>query len=274
MIAEAPRTWPKKYDLFGVHVSATTCQEAVEAAIRAARNRVPAVLTHLAAHGIMTVSLDADLRRRVNSFQIVAPDGQPVRWAMNLLHRLGLRDRVYGPDTMLQLCRRAAAERIPIYLYGSTPAVVRSLRDALVRRCPGLIVAGAESPPFGEVSEAERLAAVARINASGAGIVFLGLGCPKQDHFAYDHRQMIPAVQVCVGAAFDFHAGHKRMAPRWMQRHGLEWFFRLCAEPRRLWRRYLVTNTLFIVHLLLTLASRRRREAIPAATEFGSEESA
>jgi N-acetylglucosaminyldiphosphoundecaprenol N-acetyl-beta-D-mannosaminyltransferase len=119
----------------------------------------------------------------------------------------------------------------------------------LIQKFPRLRIAGAEAPPFRRLTPEEDEAMVQRINASGAGLVFIGLGCPKQDHFAADHMDHIQAVQVCVGAAFDFHAGNKRTAPAWMQRRGLEWLFRLFQEPRRLWKRYLVTNTLFLVKL-------------------------
>jgi N-acetylglucosaminyldiphosphoundecaprenol N-acetyl-beta-D-mannosaminyltransferase len=145
---------------------------------------------------------------------------------------------------------------VPVYFYGgSCRDVLEDLSRNLRGRCPGLIVAGAESPPFRALSDEEDAAMVERINDSGAGLVFIGLGCPKQDHFAFDHRERLQAVQVCVGAAFDFHAGRKKMAPAWMQRRGLEWLYRLCQEPRRLWRRYLVTNSLFVQKLLRQWAS-------------------
>jgi len=248
--------WPKKYDLFGVQVSATTYEEATDAIIEAARAGVPATVSLHAAHAVVTASGDPALREAVNTFQIVASDGQPVRWALNLLHRTGLRDRVYGPELTLRLCRAAAEHGVPIYLYGSSPQVIESLKKNLVAKYPGLQVAGAESPPFRPLTPQEDDEMVRRINESGAGIVFVGLGCPKQDWFAYEHRDRINAVQVCVGAAFDFHAGNKKMAPPWMQRHGLEWLFRLCEEPRRLWRRYLVTNTIFASKLGVSLVGQ------------------
>jgi len=238
--------WPPKYELFGVRLSATDYDEAVEAILGAARRRLPAVASFHAVHALITASEDPELREAVNQFELVGPDGQPVRWALNFLHGVGLRDRVYGPELMLRLCRRAASEGVPIYLYGSTPETIEALRTNLVERCPGLRVAGAESPPFRPLSAEEEDRMIRRINGSGAGILFVGLGAPKQDDFASRHRDRIRAVQVCVGAAFDFHAGTKKTAPSWMQRYGLEWFFRLCSDPRRLWRRYLVTNSIFL----------------------------
>lgn len=151
----------------------------------------------------------------------------------------------------------AAYDAIPIYLYGSSPEVIELLQQKLSARFPALPIAGAESPPFRALTPEEDDAVVRRINDSGAGIVFIGLGCPKQDHFAADHADRIRAVQVCVGAAFDFHAGAKPMAPRWMQRHGLEWLYRLSREPRRLWRRYLETNLIFVAKWLAASAAAR-----------------
>jgi exopolysaccharide biosynthesis WecB/TagA/CpsF family protein len=253
------REWPVKYDVLGVHVSATHYDETVDAIARAALAGVPAIVSLHAVHAVVTASGDAHLREAVNSFQMVAPDGQPVRWALNWLYRAGLSDRVYGPELMLRMCERAARDKIAIYLYGgATREILHQLQTALIGRFPGLIVCGAESPPFRPLSDVEDQAVVQRINGSGAGIVFIGLGCPKQDFFAFEHRDRIRAVQVCVGAAFDFHAGSKRMAPRWMQRRGLEWLYRLLQEPRRLGRRYLVTNTQFLVKLAAQLLFRKR----------------
>jgi exopolysaccharide biosynthesis WecB/TagA/CpsF family protein len=178
---------------------------------------------------------------------------------VNLLHRAGLAERVYGPELMLRLCRGAAAAGVSIYLYGGNPEVAEKLRANLTHLCPGLRIAGYEAPPFRPLTPEEDRAVVERINASGAGLVFIGLGCPKQDVFAYEHRDSIRAVQLCVGAAFDFHAGVKPMAPAWMQRRGLEWLYRLIQEPGRLWRRYLVTNSIFLGKLGTAFLSKRRR---------------
>jgi N-acetylglucosaminyldiphosphoundecaprenol N-acetyl-beta-D-mannosaminyltransferase len=245
--------WPQKYNLFGVGVSATTYAEAAETIINAAKQRRPAIVTHLPVHGLVPASLDNSLKAKINSFDLVAPDGQPVRWALARLYNIGLPDRVYGPEAMLQLCGRAAEENVGIYLYGSSPQVISDLEKNLMSRFPALRIAGSESPPYRPLTKRENEAVVARINDSGAGLLFLGLGFPKQDIFAYENRFSLKAVQVCVGAAFDMHAGNKKMAPPWMQRNGLEWFFRLTQEPRRLLPRYLVANSLFILLMAKTL---------------------
>jgi exopolysaccharide biosynthesis WecB/TagA/CpsF family protein len=264
---ETPRNaWPRRCDLFGVRVSATTYDEVCDSIVGAVRAEEPAVVSFHAVHAIVTSSTDRELLRKVNSFDIIAPDGQPVRWALNRLYDARLPDRVCGPELMLRLCERAAAEGISIYLYGSSPEIIDALITNLTQRYEGLIIAGAESPPFRKLSAEEDAEMVRRINDSGAGIVFIGLGCPKQDHFAADHRDRIRGVQVCVGAAFDFHAGHKKVAPAWMQRRGLEWVYRLIQEPRRLWRRYLVTNTLFIQKFVLQWGSMWLR-GVPSAKQ-------
>jgi N-acetylglucosaminyldiphosphoundecaprenol N-acetyl-beta-D-mannosaminyltransferase len=244
-----PIQWPEKRDLFGVRISQTDYAGAEEAIMSAARQGASAVVTHLPVHGVVTGVRDRAYREKINSFEIAAPDGQPVRWALNWFHSAGLVDRVYGPELMLRLCRRAAREGVSIYLYGSTPGVLDALQRRLRESCPGLEIAGSESPPFSQMTMEEDELSVRRINDSGAGLVFIGLGLPKQDCFAQAHRDRIQAVQVCVGAAFDFHAGTKKTAPAWMQRSGLEWLFRLASEPRRLWRRYAGTNTLFVLLL-------------------------
>ena len=243
--AAGPVRWPPKYDVLGTEVTASTYDELVPLLIDAATRRQSALATFLPVHGIVTAATDAKYRYRVNAFDVVGPDGQPVRWALRQLHGVALSDRVYGPELMIRLCAAAADHGVSIYLYGSTPDVLEALSAKLAERCPELHIAGMESPPFRPLTTAETADAVGRINASGAGLVFIGLGCPRQDAFAYENRHAIKAVQLCVGAAFDFHAGTKRMAPAWMQNHGLEWLFRLTQEPGRLWRRYLVTNTLF-----------------------------
>ena len=241
--------WPQKFDVLGVGISAAGYDTAVELVIEAGRRRQSAVVSHFAVHAVVSAAEDANLREQVNTFDLVAPDGQPVRWALRWLYKIRLHDRCYGPEMMARVCQRAAAEGISIYLYGSTNEVLAKLGENLTARDPELQIAGSESPPFRALTPAEEDAMVCRINDSGAGIVFIGLGCPKQDRFAARFRNRLHAVQICVGAAFDFHAGTKKSAPPWMQRRGLEWLFRLWQEPGRLWRRYLTTNSVFVAKL-------------------------
>jgi exopolysaccharide biosynthesis WecB/TagA/CpsF family protein len=257
-----PLRLPSRHDVLGVSVSATSCEELLELLLRAASEAVPLTVDHLSVHGLAEAARDPGFATVLNGLDVLAPDGQPVRWALNRLWNTGLERRVYGPELMLRLCEGAARRGIGVYLYGGRPAVVGRLRERLLERFPSLRIVGCEAPPFRALSEPEDRALVERIEGSGAGLFFIGLGCPKQERFAFEHRERIRAVQLCVGAAFDFHAGVKPMAPRWMQDHGLEWLFRLGSEPRRLLRRYLVNNTSFAARMtgeLIRCWARRQR---------------
>lgn len=249
--------WPPKHDIFGVQVSTTTYDDACKAILAAAHQQVPAIVSAFAVHALIEAATQPELAKKVNRFAMITPDGQPVRWALNWLHKAGLKDRVYGPNLTWELCRRAADEGVSIYLYGSSPKTLADLQANLLKNFPQLKIAGAESPPFRTLTPEEDAAMVERVNSSGAGLMFIGLGCPKQDHFAADHADKIRPVQLCVGAAFDFHAGTKSQAPSWMQKRGLEWLFRLCQEPRRLWKRYLVTNSIYLRKLVAQWTSYR-----------------
>ncbi|MEM7478074.1 MAG: WecB/TagA/CpsF family glycosyltransferase [Planctomycetota bacterium] len=251
--------WPAKYDVLGVRVSCTDYHATIQAIVLAAKASQSAIVSMQAVHPIVLASQDNELREIVNEFDIVAPDGQPVRWALNWLHNLNLSERVYGPELMWRLCERAASENLSVYFYGSTANVLEQMQNRLKASFPNLHISGAESPPFRDLGNEELDDVVKRINGSKAKVVFIGLGAPKQDQFAALIRADVDAVLVCVGAAFDFHAGAKPMAPNWMQRRGLEWLFRFCSEPRRLWKRYLTTNSVFVLKLTHALVGRRCR---------------
>ena len=206
-------------------------------------------------HVVVSASRNAAYRDIINGSDMATPDGAPVAW---MLRRLGFADqpRISGPDLMWALCERAAKEYLPVYFYGSTEATLALLKQRLGEAFPTLLMS-MESPPFRTLTAEEDIAAVHRINASGAGLVFVGLGCPKQERWMHEHRGRINAVMLGVGAAFDFHAGTVRRAPAWMRDSGLEWLHRLLSEPGRLWKRYLVTNTLFIIGAARQLLLRR-----------------
>jgi len=196
-------------------------------------------------HSVITASHDAEFKRALNLADMATPDGKPVAW---MLSRQGFVDqeRINGPDLMWKYCALAERSGEMVYFYGSSNETLRLLSAKLRNAFPGLRIGGAYSPPFRALSEAEDEAIVASINSSGAGVVFVSLGCPKQEKWMEAHRTRIHAVMIGVGAAFNYHAGTVQRAPLWMQNSGLEWLHRLCSEPRRLWKRYLVTNTLFI----------------------------
>lgn len=194
----------------------------------------------------MTGATDPEHRYRLNTFDLLVPDGQPVRWALNLLHRAGLRERVYGPTLMLALCARLETAGLPIYLYGSRQETIDRLSKNLARRFPSLKIAGSQPGRFKILSSGEREEIVDTIKASGAALVFVGLGCPRQEIWTYENHEALSMPAVCVGAAFDFHAGTVAQAPATLQRIGLEWAYRLMREPRRLWRRYVLLNPLYV----------------------------
>jgi exopolysaccharide biosynthesis WecB/TagA/CpsF family protein len=240
-----------KRNVLGILIGAVDYEAAVECVVRAARECRPFALSPLAVHGLMTGVLDREHKYRLNHFDLLVPDGQPVRWALNFLYRAQLRDRVYGPNLMLAVCSRAAQDGLGIYLYGSSTNVVSRLKEFLASRFPGLQIAGAEPSKFRRLSAEEKTDLATRIRKSGAAIVFVGLGCPRQEIWAYEFRELLSMPILAVGAAFPFLAGQVPQAPKWMQDHGLEWLFRLWAEPRRLWRRYVLLNPayLFLVAL-------------------------
>jgi exopolysaccharide biosynthesis WecB/TagA/CpsF family protein len=198
----------------------------------------------------MTGALDSTHRYRLNHFDLVVPDGRPVCWALNLLYGSGLRDVVFGPKLTGLLCKEAARLGVSVYFYGSTPETLERLRANLPQRFPGLIIAGMEPSKFRKLSKEEQLEAAERIRKSKAGILFVGLGCPRQEVFAYEIGNLISMPILAVGAAFDYHAGLLKDTPPFLERLGLRWLHRLVQEPRRLWRRYLVTNTQFVVMFL------------------------
>ena len=211
------------------------------------------------AHSVVTAGQDPAFGTVVAQADMATPDGAPVAWMMR---KLGFanQQRINGPDLMWKYCAVAAQHNESIYLYGGTVETLTILQGRLATVFPTLQVAGAYSPPFRALTVAEDVAVVERINTSGAGTVWVSLGCPKQELWMAAHRGRIHAVMVGVGAAFDYHAGTIQRAPLWMQNAGLEWLHRLMSEPGRLWRRYLVTNSLFIVGAARQLLTHRHAE--------------
>ncbi len=188
---------------------------------------------------------DPDFAAVLARADVVTPDGMPLVW---LMRRRGVptQQRVAGMDLLPALCRSAAGKGIAVFFLGSTTATLAAIRQRLTEELPELEIAGMESPPFRPLTAAEDEGVVRRIAQSGAGFLFVGLGCPKQERWMDSHRNRVPGVMVGLGGAFPVYAGLDRRAPRLLQGVGLEWAFRLAREPRRLWRRYLVTNTLFL----------------------------
>jgi len=197
-------------------------------------------------HGIVTALKAPAFRTALNGADVVTPDGMPVVWAMRSFG-ISTQERVYGPTLMLELCRQAAALGHRVFLYGARTETLESLSNRLCARFPGLCIAGTYSPPFRPLTPEEDASCIRMIQESGADLVFVGLSTPKQEAWMVSHRDSLPGtVLIGVGAAFDFHAGRVKQAPAWMQKRGLEWLFRLCMEPGRLWRRYLLETPVFL----------------------------
>jgi exopolysaccharide biosynthesis WecB/TagA/CpsF family protein len=239
-----------KQNVLGVLVDAVDYEAATARIVAAAEDGVAYGVSALAVHGLMEGVRDPELRHRLNALELVTPDGQPVRWAMDALHHTGLPDRCYGPTLTVHVLGEAATRGLPVFLYGSRPEVLAALEERLPERFPGLTLAGAAPSRFAQVPSGELDLIAEEIRASGARLVLAGLGCPRQEVFAYEMRGRLGMPVLAVGAAFDYHAGLLREPPERIQRLGLQWLWRLASEPSRLWRRYLSTNPAFVVGVL------------------------
>ncbi|TWT92537.1 WecB/TagA/CpsF family glycosyltransferase [Neorhodopirellula pilleata] len=245
-----------KQSILGIGVNAIDYDAAIDKIIAGAKQKRSMTVTALAVHGVMTGVLDREHFYRLNQFDLVCPDGQPVRWAINALHgkRFSggkLQNRVYGPELTLRLCEAAAKNDVPVFLFGATEEMLSQFADNLSKRFQGLRVVGKRASAFRRINAQERDELAAEITASGARMCFVGLGCPRQEIFAYEMKPHLRMPLIAVGAAFAFHAGTLQQAPPWMQDAGLEWLFRLTREPSRLWRRYLYLNPAYASLLML-----------------------
>jgi len=261
-LVEAPlpsRCNVPRCNVLGVGISAVNLDLASELIYTWIANREHHYVCITGVHGVMESQSDPVLRRIHNQAGMVTPDGMPMVW---LNHFAGNKhvSRVYGPDLMLKLCKEGVARGIRHYFYGGGEGVANLLAASMQNRFPGLIVAGTCCPPFRKMTPAEDEKLISEINSASADIVWVGLSTPKQEYWMSSHLNKIESpVMIGVGAAFDFHAGLKGQAPLWMQRSGTEWLYRLITEPRRLWKRYLKNNPLFVLYLLLSKLGLRRR---------------
>lgn len=235
-----------RVNVLGVGVSVLNlgrARAALQAAVREGRRGYVCVTT---VHCVIAARHDPALRAVYNRSLLTTPDGMPLVWAGKLA---GYRDmgRVYGPDLMLDTFRWTEQTGHSHFLFGGRPGVAEELRARLLERFPKVRIVGTYTPPFRPLDAAEERDLAAQVAAVRPDFFWVGISSPKQDHFMAAHLgRLETTVMIGVGAAFDFHSGRVAQAPRWMQRAGLEWFFRLCAEPRRLWRRYLTTNPQFL----------------------------
>lgn len=253
-------------NVLGVKVSAITIPMALAIIDEWIKTGQHHYITITGVHGVIESQRSPEIRAIHNAAGLVTPDGMPLVWA-NHLQGFRFVERVYGPDLMLAVCDASRTTGYRHFLYGGAEGVPELLAEKLTARFPHLQIAGMYSPPFRALSPEEDDEICDMINASGADVVWVGLSTPKQEHWMAAHvNRLDAAVMVGVGAAFDFHAGLKRQAPHWMQRSGLEWLYRLLSEPRRLSRRYLINNPLFIYLALLQMLGLRHYDLPEDAT--------
>jgi len=243
--------------ILGQRVDYTTYKQATEKILGMAQNGQQGYVCISNVHMVMEGDNDPVIQRVVNGADLVTPDGVPLVWALKLL---GIRaaERVYGSTLMLRVCKEASGKRIPIGLYGATEDTLMKLQLALKSNYPLLNISYSHSPPFRSLTREEDDFIINDINEKKPKILFVAIGCPKQEYWIAKHKNRIPAVMLGVGAAFDFIAGVKPQAPALMQKLGLEWLFRLISEPSRLWRRYLVNNPKFMIKFLLQIIGLKK----------------
>ena len=243
-------------NVLGMRVDATSYKDASRRVVRWAQQGRAAYVCVASVHMVMEAFDSLEFQRAVNGAALVTPDGRPLVWALKGLRARGA-SQVRGTDLTTHVLERAARKGVPIGLYGGTPELLESFVRVLEARFPGIHVVCQIAPPFRPLTPVEDEAVTEQIVASGARILFVGIGCPKQERWMAAHKERIPGVMLGVGAAFDFHTGRVRQAPRWMQSAGLEWVFRLLMDPRRLWKRYAKHNPRFVGLLALQLLGLR-----------------
>ena len=260
---------PAKANILGVGISVTDYAEVVRCVLAAAEARRSLLVSACAVHVLMEAIDDPSFGAVLNRFDIVAPDGQPVRWGLYWTRQAHLSERVYGPTLMLRVCEAAARAQLPVYLYGSRADTLQRLAASLMACAPGLRIAGSRVGRFRGLSDREKADDAQAIVESGARIVLVGMGAPRQDWWIFHMRDRIPLPMLAVGAAFDFHAGLVAQAPPALQRAGLEWLFRLTREPKRLWRRYLTVTPRY---LPLIACQALKLRTFPQATRLDDAE--
>jgi N-acetylglucosaminyldiphosphoundecaprenol N-acetyl-beta-D-mannosaminyltransferase len=244
--------------VLGIPVDVITWTEAVGRICDWAGRRESRYVSICDAHSIVKAGRDAEHGRHILSADMVTPDGWPVAW---MLRQIGhaQQERINGPDLMGKVLAEAEKRKLCVYFYGTTDTTLALLHGQLMQKFPALKIVGMYSPPFRPLTAQEVAEDIERINKSGAHLVMTGLGCPKEDRWMYQHRGKVHAVMLGIGAGIDFWAGTVTRAPDWMRLNGLEWLYRLSREPQRLWKRYLVHNTLFAVGALSQLLGVKSR---------------
>ena len=238
------------FKVLGLQVDVTSLKQATEYVIQRSQTEQNGYVCAANVHMCMESHDDKDFQQVVNGAALVVPDGKPLVWWMRAF---GIKNakQVRGPDLFLNVCDEASQRGISVGLYGGTQDALGKLQEYFMSQLPNLNIACAISPPFRELAQDEQAEYLRTINESGAKILFLGLGCPKQERWMAQNKDRINALMIGVGAAFDFYAGTKKMAPVWMMKLGLEWLYRFITEPGRLWKRYLKNNPRFVLYFLV-----------------------
>lgn len=240
-----------KKQLFSVFYTITDYNKASDIILEKAKAKQSFGVSALAVHGLIESVKDKSFRKSLEKIDMIVPDGQPVKWALNSFYKVGLKDRVAGPILTKHVLQKANDYHLRIFLYGSKTSTLEKMQNFIRQNFPDLIICGMHADRFREATPEEDAADIDNINESGANLVLVGRGCPRQEKWVADHINKINAPMMAIGAAFDFFAGNIKHAPQWMQNFGLEWLYRFMQDPKKLWKRYLTTNTYFIYLFLL-----------------------
>lgn len=235
-----------KRQLFSVQYTITDYEKASEVIIQKAIQRESFGVSALAVHGLVESIWDEHLKECLSKIDMVVPDGQPVRWALNSFYQVGMKDRVAGPILTKHVLAKANARGLGIYLYGSTQPTLEKIKMFMKANYPAVTIRGTHADRFRDATPEEDAEDIKKINESGAALVLVGRGCPRQEKWVANHLGLIHAPMLAIGAAFDFYAGNYKEAPRWMQDSGLEWLYRVAEDPKRRWKRCVVHNSYFI----------------------------
>ena len=245
-----------KKNILGIDYSVTDYEQASDYIINAAKKQKSFAVSALAVHGLISSIIDKKLYEKIKKIHMIVPDGQPIKWALNYFYQLNLKDRVYGPELTLYVLEKASIDKLNIFLYGSTEDTLKKFKNFILKNYTGIKICGIHIDRFRDSTNQEDMEDIKKINNSKANIVLVGRGCPRQEIWVSDHINKINAPMLAVGAAFDFHAGKLKQAPKIIQDYGLEWLYRLIQEPRRLWKRYLFTNSYFIFLIIKKMIKR------------------
>jgi N-acetylglucosaminyldiphosphoundecaprenol N-acetyl-beta-D-mannosaminyltransferase len=248
----------KRVNVLGVGVSVLNLQTALDEIAAAIRDKRKGYICVTGVHGVMEAQTDPVFKKILNQSFLCTADGMPMVW-MGKIHRHPEMRRVYGPDLMLDVCSWSQKSPCRHFFYGGAPGVADTLAEKLKAKFPKLEVVGTFTPPFRPLNADEERQLAEMVRAAKPDILWVGLSTPKQEKFMADYLPKLDStLMIGVGAAFDFHSGRVKQAPRWMQRSGLEWFFRLCQEPRRLAARYLINNPIFVMKILAQLTGLKK----------------